>query len=105
MDRPMSKGTTKHARKTMKMADDAQLDSALYMWFIQRRSEGVPLSGPMVMEKALLLNSKLGGNEDFKASSGWLEKFKHRHGLRQLYIEGEKLSSNSADAQQFVEQF
>lgn len=101
----LDKATTSDSaksRKTMKTADDQELDNVLFRWFIQKRSEGVPLSGPMIKEKALILNSKLGGSEDFKASSGWLEKFKHRHGIRQLSIEGEKMSSNIAAGELFV---
>lgn len=47
-------------------------------------------------EKALLFNEKLGGNSDFKALSG-LERFKNRHGIRELNVQGEKLSATSID--------
>ncbi|XP_054707787.1 jerky protein homolog-like [Uloborus diversus] len=65
-------------------------------------AEKMKESGPMIQEKGLILNSKLGGSDDFKASSGWLEKFKIRHGIRQLNIEGEKLSGNVAEVDSFV---
>lgn len=84
-------------RKVMKKATNVALDTALYLWFIQKRSEGIPLSGPIIAEKALFFNQKLNGDPAFKASSGWLEKFKNRHGIRQLNIEGEKLSAASME--------
>lgn len=85
-------------RKTMKKATNEVLDTAVYLWFVQKRSEGIPVSGPMVCEKAIFFNEKLGGGGQFKASTGWLKNFKHRHGIRELNIEGEKMSAASGEA-------
>lgn len=82
-------------RKTMKKAANDALDTAVYLWFVQKRSEGIPLSGPIIAEKALQSNAKL--NASFKASVGWLDNFKGRHGIRELNIEGEKMSAASVD--------
>ena len=58
-------------RKTMKLASDARLDDALYLWFAQKRFQGILVSGLIIMAKALELNDKLNlGDEKFKASSG-----------------------------------
>ena len=86
----------KKQRKTMRMADDDKLDEALFLWFVQKRSQGMPISGPLLCEKAIQLNSKLYGESapPFKASRGWLWRFCNRHGMRQLSIQGEKLSSD-----------
>lgn len=84
-------------RKTMKRAANEALDTAVYLWFVQKRSEGIPLSGPIISEKALQFNAKLNGDASFKASSGWLESFKNRHGMRKLNIEGEKMSAASIE--------
>lgn len=92
-------------RKTMKPAKYEELDSVMYQWFIQSRSQGVPLSGPIIMAKAVQMNKKLNGDPAFKASIGWLDKFKFRHGIRQLEISGEKLSANSSVISEFREQF
>ena len=48
--------------------------------------------------KPLYFNNKLEGSDDFKASSGWLQKFKKRHGIRQLEIQVESLSRDSVAA-------
>lgn len=80
-------------RKTMKMAKNSSIDDALYLWFTQKRSQGVPLSGPLLAEKAMFFSQKMDENSTFKASQGWLEKFKHRHGIRELNIQGEQLSA------------
>lgn len=84
-------------RKTMKMATNEKLDEAVYLWFVQKRCEGIPLSGPIIKEKAIQFNQKLEGDTDFKASGGWLYKFKNRHGIRELNIEGEKMSAASTE--------
>ncbi|XP_044597355.1 tigger transposable element-derived protein 5-like [Cotesia glomerata] len=60
-------------RKKIKLSNEA-LDEAVYLWFCQCRSNGVPVSGPMIKQKALDLNKQLGGDESFKASEGWLDK-------------------------------
>jgi len=45
----------------------------------------MPISGPLLEEKAkhfsMQLNTEVGDRE-FKPSTGWLEKFKTRHGIR-----------------------
>lgn len=95
------------ARKTMKPAKLEHLDTIMYQWFIQARSQGMPLTGPIIQAKAIEINKKVGGDSSFKASIGWLEKFKSRHGIRQLDISGEKLSADStvvADYRKKLEQ-
>lgn len=92
-------------RKTLKSADNNDLENALYLWFTQRRSLGEPISGPMLCEKALEFNKKLNGPTDFKASSGWLSKFKQRHGIRQLDVQGESLSGDTVAAEAFIQLF
>ena len=48
----------------------------------QRSILGEPISGPIICEKAFIINKKLGGDPHFKATTGWLQKFKLRHGIR-----------------------
>ncbi|GBM21737.1 hypothetical protein AVEN_118270-1 [Araneus ventricosus] len=65
-------------------------------------SEGMPISGIMIQPKALNFNSKLGGSKEFPASSGWLEKFKNCHVIRQLSVVGEKLLSDIEAGNSFI---
>lgn len=76
-------------RKTMKLPQNPVLDKCVYVWFAQKRSEGVPITGPLLCEKARFFSNAL-GDSDFGATDGWLRNFKQRHGIRQLSIEGEK---------------
>lgn len=64
-----------------------------------------PISVPLLCEKALEFNVKLNGPIDFKASSGWLSKFKQWRGIRQLYVQGENLSGDIMAAEAFVKTF
>ncbi|CAK8676591.1 unnamed protein product [Clavelina lepadiformis] len=40
------------ATKAMKVGMYSRLNSALYMWFRQQREKGIPLTGPILLEKA-----------------------------------------------------
>jgi len=90
-------------RKVMKKSGNEEVEECIFMWFIQRRSSGQPISGPLLCEKAIFFNTKLNGDSTFKASSGWLEKFKERHGIRELEIHGEKLSADVPSANTFID--
>ena len=83
-------------RKSLKVAHDEQLDKALYAWFIQQRTSGTPISGPLLQEKVKHFYSQLHtdpADGAFIAPTGWLEKFKNCHGIRNLSIQGEKRSA------------
>lgn len=56
------------------------------------RSKNIPISGPLLREKALEFARAL-GHDDFLASEGWLARFRERYGIRARLLCGE-----SADA-------
>uniref|UniRef100_A0A674J8V3 HTH CENPB-type domain-containing protein n=1 Tax=Terrapene triunguis TaxID=2587831 RepID=A0A674J8V3_9SAUR len=92
-------------RKHLKTAQDNLLDRAVFMWFTQERSDSTPISGDIIRKQAEKLKKDLNfrhsgrdasahqGNK-FKASSGWLNHFKKRHGIRQVTISGETRSAD-----------
>ena len=98
-DGVFEKGLSK-TRKTMEPAEDTGLDKALYLRFFQKQSQGQPIFSPLLCEKTLNFNKKLGGSDSFVASSGWLATFKNCHGIRQLKLEGDATA-----AQDFKETF
>ena len=65
----------------------------------------MPISGPMLCEKAVELSRILNGETDFTASKGWEWRFCKRHGIRQLSVQGEKLSNDEKQAEVFVSAF
>lgn len=93
------------ARKTMKKSSLSDMESALFEWFKQKRTEGIPISGPIVCEKATWFHETLKIEQTFNASQGWLFRFKARHGIRQLDIQGESLSGDLIGATLFNEEF
>ena len=60
----------------VRIANFSDIDKTAFLWFVQERAEGVPVSGPALMAKAALMYQKLhqdGGTcEGFKAGTGWL---------------------------------
>ena len=70
------------------------LDKAVLEWFSKVRNQNVPVSGPMIQAKALEFAEEL-GIESFKASNGWLERFRKRHDIKFRAICGESSSVNS----------
>ena len=73
-------------------AKHENLETVLMQWFGQR-AKGALLSDKLVSTKALRLAEKL-QLADFKASDGWLSKFKKRHGIKLQRPHGE---SGAAD--------
>lgn len=71
--------------------------------FIQTRRLNESISGPVICEKALEMNTKLGGPGDFKDSSGWIHRLKYCRGKRELQIQEELLSAESSGADIFKE--
>ncbi|KAK9892255.1 hypothetical protein WA026_019057 [Henosepilachna vigintioctopunctata] len=92
-------------RRALRMSENLEVENALFTWFLQERSGHTPLSGELICEKAKFFYSRITGREDFKASQGWLEKFKKRHGIRQLTISGEKLSADVSAVEPFKLKF
>uniref|UniRef100_A0A1B6BY84 HTH CENPB-type domain-containing protein n=1 Tax=Clastoptera arizonana TaxID=38151 RepID=A0A1B6BY84_9HEMI len=92
-------------RKTLKKPKLELLDSALWMWFSQERRKGTPISGPIIKEKAIILHKKLEVGSEFKASEGWIDRWKTRHGIRFISICGEKLSADAEAANEFSVKF
>ena len=93
--------------KQIKSGTFDKLDQALYIWLRQQREKGSPITGPILMEKAMEFHHLLYGesSQQFIASSGFQWRFCHRFGIRDLSISGEKLSSNTFAAEQFVKEF
>jgi hypothetical protein len=48
----------------------------------------VPVNGEILKVQALIFNELLGGDDTFKASNGWLLRWKIRHGICQINMEG-----------------
>lgn len=109
--RKLTEMGAKRSTKTMKLSTYEQLERAVFIWFRQAREKGIPVSGPILQEKALHVHRKIKeslGEEDvgsFVASTGWLWRFCNRHCIRELCLQGEKLSADKPSADKFVSSF
>ncbi|XP_069168380.1 tigger transposable element-derived protein 7-like [Procambarus clarkii] len=80
-------------RKTLKPAKYTDLDSAVFKWFTQHRAKGIAVSVDSIRNAAERLAEKL-NIDNFKASTGWVCRFKERHGIINKKICGEALSAD-----------
>lgn len=75
-------------RKRLRDAAHPELEKALVLWLKRARSSNLPVSGPIMREKAEELALRM-DIEDFKCSDGWISRFKERHGLAFKSVSGE----------------
>ena len=78
----------------MKTAND-ELNTVLYEWFKDATARMLPVSGPLLQEKARELAAQL-GLDDFKTSNGWLEAFRRQHNIVFEKMNGESGGVDSA---------
>ena len=90
------------SRCTIRKPTNEIVDDALWVWFVQQRRKGTPISGPILKEKALCFHKKLENQAEFVASDGWLSRWKKRHGTHVLDVCGEKLSANPGAVDEFT---
>ncbi|XP_023352449.2 tigger transposable element-derived protein 5 [Sarcophilus harrisii] len=77
-------------RKKMRLANEEEIDRAVYTWFLTLRQHGIPLSGPIIQAQAEAFARQIYGPEcTFKASHGWFWRWQKRHGISSQRIYGE----------------
>ena len=76
----------------------------MWEWFQTITSAGVRVSGPMLQEKSQMFAKDLGIPEcEFKASKGWLNRFRDRHNITFSTIGGESGSVHRETVAQCLE--
>lgn len=69
--------------KRVRGSQHEEIDKALLDWFQKARSKNISVTGPMLQEKAIRIAEALEvSGEQFKASNGWLDRFKRRTGIK-----------------------
>ena len=71
-----------------RIVSQSEVNLVLWRWFALARAHGFPISGPILQEKALSIAERL-GIQDFRASQGWLDKWKSRNNVKSYAISGE----------------
>ena len=66
--------------RLIRNCDNEELNNIVFEFFKACRAKGIPVSGPMIQQRAKQIAEAL-GNENFQASNGWLEKFRLRHNI------------------------
>lgn len=88
-------GLYKDKRKRMKQPSYPYVEEALAEWFKKVRSINVPVNGLLLAEKARYFAEQF-GYENFKASNGFLDRFKERQGITGQNVCGEEKSVDSS---------
>jgi len=88
-----------------KQKDDGgqMIDELVFEWFTIQRSKNIPISGPILQEKARQFAEQLGYLPgEFKGSNGWLEKFRTRHAISFRVISGESTSVDNSTVEEWA---
>jgi hypothetical protein len=79
----------KHLSGSNRPSKFPEIESELAKWLYECRDKKVQLTDSVIRNKAKEVAKQLQIPEDkFKASSGWVENFKHRHGIRRGQFHG-----------------
>lgn len=77
--------------KRLKKPQYKDLDQAILPWFYRQQQNNIPILGPIMKAKAENFAEELSLSA-FKASEGWLGKFKRRHHINYCQTNGEARS-------------
>lgn len=77
-------------RKRNCTCEKDDVDIALLRWLQQQRNNKVPVTGPLFAEKV----AQILGHPEFQPSGGWIVRWKTRHGIKFLKIQGEKAAAD-----------
>ena len=87
----LKKGTNVKRQK-LKSGNHESVDEVIFNWFLNIRSQNVPLSDSMIQEKAVIFAKEL-NTENFQASDGWLPRWKERNSISFKTVLGESKSA------------
>lgn len=85
------------SRKRLRLGNFQEVDAAVLTWFKDAHSQNVPVSGPMLQEKARQFADAL-DITGFEASAGWLHRFRERNGITWQVVSGEEKAADAASA-------
>ena len=88
-------------RKRHRSGKAPEVESALTEWFNNARSRDIPLNGTILAEKSESL-AKLLHNDDFKATNGWLSRWKKRNNIGYKRLHGESKDADTTAAEHWI---
>ncbi|CAF1613059.1 unnamed protein product [Adineta ricciae] len=93
----------KGIKRKHKDDDGQKIEELVFEWFTIQRSKNIPISGPILQEKVRQFAEQLGYlSDEFKASHGWLEKFRARHAISFRLISGESASVDHSTVEEWT---
>ena len=75
------------SQKRLNVEKYGEINGLLWKWYTRARESNIPVDGPMLVEEARILAERI-GDDTFKGTSGWLDKWKKRHNMGQMNIAG-----------------
>ncbi|XP_045595032.2 uncharacterized protein [Procambarus clarkii] len=69
-------------RKRMRKGSASEVEEALFKWYNEVKDKSIPLTGPILRQKAKEL-ADIMGKVDFIPTSTWLDTWKRKHGLNE----------------------
>ena len=88
--------------KRFRSCTHKDVDTALLVWFKQARSNNIPVNGPLLLEKANSLASAV-GDESFSVTTGFIDRWKTRHGIMLKKVSGEAGSVSEEDIRPWLD--
>lgn len=92
----VEEGVNLEQKRKFPKSEGLAVDQVVYNWFSKARNKAIPISGPLLKQKALEAAGSL-KMENFAASNGWLESFCRRHSITFKSICGESAEVNLDD--------
>ena len=91
-------------QRSAHVTGNEEINVSIMEWFKDMSQRKLPISGPMLQEKALQFGKDL-GNTEFKASNGWFESFHKRNNIA-FYVKcGEKADVDIAIVEHWKKNF
>lgn len=82
-------------KNKIRTTEHDEINDAVLTWFRGATAKGLPVSGPLLQEKALEF-ARLRNDGAFKASNGWLDAFRKRNSIVFNVVCGEARDVNAA---------
>ena len=81
------------------------INDILYTWYKKCEASGIYVNGPLLKEEAMNIKESLNLPEldGFKASEGWLDKWKLSHRIKEKHISGESLDVPKTTVESWME--
>ncbi len=83
-----------------------KVNETIYLWFYSLKSRGLLASRPIIKENTEILSKKFSDeNKGFRASEGWLYRWKTFYSIRRLNLNDEKLSVDEVEVALYRDEF